>query len=380
MFPAIKEMTRRVSVALAASTVIFACHQTSLNEHSSQDSDLEEWTVVEELRIGTLEGQGPDQFGHIAWLDLDSSGYVYALDHQAQEIRVFDQGGQHVRTIGQRGEGPGEFLGAAGFSFGPSGSISVWDPLNQRITSFSASGELLGTTPRRTRGLLTPWRGGFTIDGRFIEWGYDYRGPTTSTVATHFYYAIAVSLKDGSVDTLGTFLGEEERGTGMIMPFSRRPTLHLSGFDDVWISSPADFTLHRLSLRGDSIQRISLSGAPVPVSKQELDSVRASIRRRPELTVDWDAVATTKQVVHRVFDDGEDYVYVLPDLVDDAVGYRADVIDAAKGQHVAFLRFPERIVHSYPPPAVEGDRILAVVKDNYGVEYVVRYRIVRGAS
>lgn len=73
--------------------------------------DGEGWRLVEELRIGSMDGEGPELFGNIIGLEVDPLGRIYVADSQAREIRVFDARGHHVRTFGGRGEEPGECEG-----------------------------------------------------------------------------------------------------------------------------------------------------------------------------------------------------------------------------------------------------------------------------
>ncbi len=46
------------------------------------------WTVTEELRIGAVEGEGPDVFGELKTFVVDAGGRMYILDRHAHEIRV----------------------------------------------------------------------------------------------------------------------------------------------------------------------------------------------------------------------------------------------------------------------------------------------------
>jgi sugar lactone lactonase YvrE len=55
------------------------------------------WRVSEDLRIGTLEGTGPDLFGQIDALEVDRDGRIWVLEVQAQELRVFGRDGRAHR-------------------------------------------------------------------------------------------------------------------------------------------------------------------------------------------------------------------------------------------------------------------------------------------
>jgi hypothetical protein len=69
------------------------------------------WTLEEELRIGTVEGDVEYQFGQVGLIAVDSRDRIFVIDAQARRIRVFSSDGTHEQTIGQPGEGPGD-LGA----------------------------------------------------------------------------------------------------------------------------------------------------------------------------------------------------------------------------------------------------------------------------
>jgi len=105
----------------------------------------DEWTVTEDLRIGTVAGEPEYQFGQIipfASIAVDSDGHIYVMDFQAQDVRVFDAQGQYVRTLGGPGSGPGEISAQAGFVFtNPRGEILVPDLGNQRVSVYSPTGE-----------------------------------------------------------------------------------------------------------------------------------------------------------------------------------------------------------------------------------------------
>lgn len=63
----------------------------------------------EVYRVGSFDGDLWEAFGEIVGLAFDGSGNLYVLDRQASQVTVVDADGRFVRTIGQPGEGPGEF-------------------------------------------------------------------------------------------------------------------------------------------------------------------------------------------------------------------------------------------------------------------------------
>ena len=64
--------------------------------------------LKEDLSIGGPDAQGDDVFGQTRSVVVDDAGTIYVLDEQASDVKVFDASGKHVRTIGRKGQGPGE--------------------------------------------------------------------------------------------------------------------------------------------------------------------------------------------------------------------------------------------------------------------------------
>jgi hypothetical protein len=64
--------------------------------------------LVEELQIGSTSDPNRG-FTKIAAVDVDRDGQVYVLEARELQIRVYSPAGDLLRTIGRRGDGPGEF-------------------------------------------------------------------------------------------------------------------------------------------------------------------------------------------------------------------------------------------------------------------------------
>jgi hypothetical protein len=73
------------------------------------------WKTVVNLEIGA--GDQRPSLGTPAAITVDTSGDIYVLSREAQEIKVFDSTGQRVRTFGGRGEEAGKFTDASGMDW-----------------------------------------------------------------------------------------------------------------------------------------------------------------------------------------------------------------------------------------------------------------------
>jgi len=78
---------------------------------------------------------------------VDAAGNTFILDSGNQRIQVFGPDGKYVRTVGRRGQGPGEFESLSSICIDRQGNIHVLDPAQRRIQVFSPRWEVLKTTP-----------------------------------------------------------------------------------------------------------------------------------------------------------------------------------------------------------------------------------------
>lgn len=110
------------------------------------------------LRIGEADAEGPYQFGRLVDAALLSDGHIAVADIQAGEVRIFDDRGRHVTTLGRKGGGPGEF-GLLNFvAEYPGDSIAAFDQRLDRTTIFPRA-------PGEPRTLLNPVQGNFMAFG-----------------------------------------------------------------------------------------------------------------------------------------------------------------------------------------------------------------------
>ena len=95
----------------------------------------------EVYRIGTLFGEEWQQFGRVQKVAFDGAGQLYVLDRQVLHIHVVDRSGRLRRTLGGRGDGPGEFRRASSFTVMPDGRVVVGDTGYRAYQIFDANGD-----------------------------------------------------------------------------------------------------------------------------------------------------------------------------------------------------------------------------------------------
>ena len=152
-----------------------------------------------------------------------AQGLIYVADSKAHDIKVFNDQGQWVRTLGGHGEGEGQFNGPTYLSW-TQGRLYVSDTLNARIQALDSNGRFIQAYGRR--GLYlgdTPRPKGVAVDRDgnvyIVESYYDYLlifnnkgdfllplGGTGNNIG-HFFLPGGVWIRDDRVYVADTFNG-----------------------------------------------------------------------------------------------------------------------------------------------------------------------------
>lgn len=341
----------------------------------------EAWTLVEDLRIGSVDEQGPALFGEIAAVEPDPLGRIWVLDRQAKELRVFDGRGAHVRTVGREGGGPGEFRDPIGMAWGPGAQLWIADPANARFSVFDTAGRYVTSHPRRVGGYALPWRGGFGPDGTFQEIAM-----VTAPGGESRYALLRFNAAMEPADTvlLPTFRGDqfELRGeksfVAASVPFAPGQVVALDPAGGVWVGTNDRYRLAKLDADGDTALVIERNAPPVPVTPGEREEAVERLRWFTEQggRIEPGRIPRRKPAYQHVIGDGESGVWVRPALAAGESGAAFDVFDP-EGRYLGRVRLPGGLA-SFPPPVLRGDALYGVGRDSLDVPQVVRARIVRG--
>jgi hypothetical protein len=355
------------------------------------------WVVEEELRIGVLDGDGPDAFGQIKGLLVVEDGQVVVLDADAQELRIFGPDGEYLRTMGRRGEGPGEFSSANGIMRAPDGRIWVVDPGLARMSVFHLEHgfETSHRWDRRSFGFI--WNGVMDDEGRILE-------PTVIPVDGDMWQIIRVydprmTLLDsipvrstgppGQTDSPGSFHFEAATQGGSVrglmgVPFYARAQSWLDPALAYWSTGDGDpsYRLTRWVPGGDTTLVVESRRPPVPVTPAQRDSAIASVRdfftqRGADPRLDWSKIPDTRPAITGIFISGEGDIWARV-TTPDPTARTWDVFGPDgryQGTAITNLR-----VSSTIPPVIRGDRFWAVVTDELQVQYVVAGRLRRAAA
>ena len=340
------------------------------------------WRVVEELRIGRVEGDGPDLFGGIASVAVDGAGRIWVLERQAQEIRVFGENGVYVRTVGQRGSGPGELADALSIEQGPDEHMWVMDPRNARLSVFDTAGAFLRSYPARGGFYISPWPGRFDREG-------SYYAPVPREGADGFRVGMVRHDSElEAVDTLDVpsdpferprFELSNDRGMRMMaaVPYVGGLRWRLSEQRTVWGLITDEYRLFELSPAGDTLRTITRAFEPIPVTAADRERAREDLAWFTDQggQIDLSRLPDTKAPVDRFFFDDQGHIWVQRVGSPEEEGRVYDVFDP-EGRFLGTLTLPFPLDDTSIPVIRDG-AMYAVSEDELEVPYVVRARIER---
>lgn len=337
------------------------------------------WSFKEELRLGSDQDDATG-FSDIRGLLVDRRGNLWVLEASTQEIRVFDPAGKHLRNIGRKGKGPGEFTYADGMAVAPDGLIWVHDPQNARFSIFDQDGKFVRQQLAVSNGYGYLWTGGIDPLGRIWDriflptergvLAFRRANPGWTTVDT---LRPAPCKGDGKPeDTYFQF----PRGT-MGVPFYPGP---VSAFDYTrglhWCGpTGAEYRLAAVGMeRGDTLARVNGRTERLPVSDAEREQEIAEIKKFIEKvggTADYARIPKVKPLLLGLQVDGEGRLWVRRSA---GPGTAAFDLYSAQGQPIA--RF--NIAHPVSPwhrPVVRGNQVWLVTQEDGEIPYIVRGRL-----
>lgn len=394
-----------VAVALCAMTLMTACGASpeptwtaTVDTLASgavvvRNPEVGRWTVERpwatevDLRIGSVDGAGPDVFGRVAALEVDERGRIYVLDSQAAELRVFDRDGAIVRVLGGRGAGPGEFGNPTGLAWGPDGHLWVVDASNARYAAFDTAGVLVATERRPVAGAMMPWPGGLDPDGRVLDVAiarHPEGGVRTALLHIHPDFRAADTLR------LPAFAAERFSATvptpsGQAyyeapVPFTPDLVWHFDRRGYLWHGTTAPYRIVQATLDGDTVRIIEREYTPERVTAADRAGSLERLRPMTDagITIDPGRIPSEKPAFERFLVDDQGFLFVEPPRTyprqdEQPVATALDVFDP----HGYYLGRIELAVplFAFTTPVVRGGAIYGVHLDDMDVPSVVRLRL-----
>lgn len=230
---------------------------------------------VPELTIDDTSMPEDTFFEGVSSIVSDNDGNIYICDYKANNIKKFDSSGKHIKTIGRKGQGPGEFNMPFEVAV-TDDRLIVWDWGNRRLCVLTADGELMKSVqifrgegiPQKMRPLPN---GNIVIELEKIYYGEQDK-PQDCLIEIF-------SPELEKIKTLYTqqvwrnkFMRIESMFTNIIQPFSPLVCWDVSPEGKIAIGYPSAYDIELFDSEGGKISSFSHSYEPVKVTDKDKES------------------------------------------------------------------------------------------------------------
>lgn len=334
------------------------------------------------LRLGrqaALEAGDPQEFGSVGSVIADEHGNVYVADQHALEIRVFNRTGEHTRSFGRAGGGPGELrdLTMTGWV---GDTLVALDGRNARVALFTREGGWAGSWPWQpiSGGLpfllrdrdrqvyvlsLTPTPGDGPLQRRYTRYAAD---GARDTVPAPEFPATVRSVVCPYPDGNGIRFFDVPFAPGF--PYAFAPDGTAAVVPD------GSYRIAFVDAAGDTVRTISREAAAVPVTDVEWEEALApfvefrdaypDVRCENEMTR-----PRAKPAIRTLLFDDEGRLWLERFA---SAGFAWDLFDA-EGRLVGTAPAPARALRVRP--YVRDDVLYQVETDSMDVQQVAAYRL-----
>jgi hypothetical protein len=351
--------------------------------------------LVEDLRIGGLEGAEEEMFGSVGAVVVTDGGTMVIADTQVPALRLFSSNGTYLGDAGREGEGPGEYRSLAGVRPHSEG-FAVWDPQNARVSVFDEAGAFLRSL-RVSSGLYTA--DPFQVDsaGTFYVKSSGWTDPVTGAVSGNAWLVVgpegevrgAIPIPEAEAEGPSFVISARE---GPLRPFTVQSYAVLSPHGYRVDGRSHIYALHR-PMDDGRVLSIERTYTPLRPTKGEREQWERWIDFTEEATgARYGPLPDRKPAFHdfRVDDDGRIWVRrhvpatEAPNRPRSTSGrppltWREPTtfdVFSPDGRFLGTLTFPARTRFQ----TSRGLNVWATVAGGYGEAYVVRFRIEPGGS
>ena len=350
---------------LASGRVVIANPETGAWDSASA------WTIVEELRIGTMDGTGRELFGSVAGIEVDAQGRIWVLDRNAKEVRVFASDGSHVRTMGRLGSGPGEFRDPIGIALSRAGEAWIVDPGNARYAVFDSAGNYVAAHQRQIGGYTVPWRGGFNGDGQLLEAANVRAGNEFRSALVRYNESMQLvdTILVPHFDASAFEVTNVDRSIVATVPYAPSMVWSFSLDGTLWSGINEEYRLFQQNLEGDTLREITREYERLPVTNAERDTAisRMSWFTNQGGSMDASKIPSRKPAFSRIDIAPDGHLWIAATQGPDPVGTVFDIFDP-DGRYLGEVRSQTTLRGL----RFHDGRVFALATDSLGVTYVVR--------
>jgi len=309
------------------------------------------FSLEEELSIGEREGKEEYIFSEIRHIAVDEQERIYIVDPKESHIKVFDRNGNYIRTIGKKGQGPGEIGRPRSVSITSQNEIVVPDSGNRRLAFFTLEGEFIKNISTAEMDLMTT--------------RIDSKGNIIGIVAVKEEKNPRYELKkfDSDLNYLYSIGSSPLPNTRSFNPFMAVLRWDVYKDDQIVCGYPEKYEIKIFDKEGKLIRKIIKDYDPVEITKEDINQVE---KMPPTIKF---SIPKYHPAYQWLMADDEGKVFVLTnERVERRGEYYYDIFDS-EGKYIAKVPLKAR------PFVLKKGKLYSAEEDEEGYQVVKRYKV-----
>jgi hypothetical protein len=313
--------------------------------------------LEEELSIGNGNKGEEYSFFRIGNIAVDDIESIYVADIASAHIRVFDSDGKYLRTIGRKGQGPGEMQMPSYVQITSNNEVLVQDYMAQRLSFFSVNGKYLRQiSTAKTRTPFIPIK--MDSQGNLIVFAASAPPPVGGK---------ELRIYDPNLELL-MIIAKEERGTRGIFDIGKSSLYcDVSPSNNIVWGDSKEYVLQILNQRGDLIKKIIKEYNPIEITAEDKEKYEKQyagpVKRGMRLNFRGHFPAFSEISV-----DDEERIFVK---TYERVECREDVFEA-EGKYIAKVPIQANLNRD---SIWKNNKLYTIEEDEEGYQVVKRYKV-----
>jgi len=337
-------------------------------------------SLEEELSIGETEGREEYMFFQARDIEVDKTGRIYVLDTKEANVRVFDPKGNYIRTMGRKGQGPGELQIPVDIYIDDKDKIYILDVNNERLSVFNKHGDFVGSSNFKKSSLGNII--GVNNQDEIIlimhtaskESGKNLLVFDSMVNIYSPNFEFMKSLYHTSIHIMQTFI-KEGRSLALSVPYRKTLCCKMDSRGNVYVAESHEYTIQVFSLEGKLIRRIEKEYEQKKVSKRDVDNYFNERFQNDEFlkkfwlrTIKEELKIPENMPVFNKFCFDNDKLLVIGHERDKKKSSFVDIF-SSEGKYIG------RTLLNVVPKIWKDNRLYTIEKDEEGYQYVKRYKV-----
>ena len=309
------------------------------------------FSLEEELSIGEALGKKDYMFSQIKDIAIDEKERIYVLDGKEVHIKVYDKNGDYLRTIGRKGQGPGELEFPMGIRIFSHNKIIVYE--GRSLVYFKLDGEFIKEV-QLTKTNSPQW----------------YEVDSDGNIIGNFAMQMKMSLMKYDYDQELVFTVTQVEPFGKAMDRLFSPILSYFSVTEenniIWGKS-INYELNITNPEGILLRKIITDYDPIEITEEDERLMSESIKtqRKVELPKYFQPLESTSFSC-----DEKGRIFVK--RREGAESFFYDIFDP-EGRCITKIRLSG--IDRWIPLQWKNNKLYLVVLDDEGFQYVNRYKV-----